>query len=434
MIYLVDYENVSLSGLAGIEKLGEEDKVVVFVGNNLGSIPFEWHIRIADSRPEVKYIRCGKVSKNYLDFQLATFCGYLMAGLENDKVYVVSKDKGYDSVVDFWTENKPDVGVKRVESIDESLGILLNKEKNQSQRQRRSGTRTRGRRNNNNRQSYSAEVPAEIPAEENKAVAVEAVETPVEETKIEAVEAVETPVEETKIEAVEAVETPVEEIKVVAAETVESPMETPTEETKNVSEEVIKDLVAAGKEPEAEEVKTVPIEAIGQAKSDGPEEALEQAEEAKAAEPEPVEEVIEEAKAAEAELVEEVIEEVKAAEAGQAAEALDESKQAEKGKEQKEKKKQKKQKEQKEQKEKKAAEPVMNKLSESTKKHIRQKIKDEQLKGGSYKTIYNIFMTEKAKNRFNTALVKAFQQERGNRIYKKLVSEFEEHLKSQKEE
>ena len=43
-------------------------------------------------------------------------------------------------------------------------------------------------------------------------------------------------------------------------------------------------------------------------------------------------------------------------------------------------------------------------------------------------------MTEKAKNRFNTALVKAFQQERGNRIYKKLVSEFEEHLKSQKEE
>ena len=220
MIYLVDYENVSLSGLAGIEKLGEEDKVVVFVGNNLGSIPFEWHIRIADSRPEVKYIRCGKVSKNYLDFQLATFCGYLMAGLENDKVYVVSKDKGYDSVVDFWTENKPDVGVKRVESIDESLGILLNKEKNQSQRKRRSGTRTRGRRNNNKRQSYSAEVPAE----ENKAAVVEAVETSVEETKIEAVEAV-------------------EEIKVEAAETVE----TPTEESKNVSEEVIKDLVAAGK-------------------------------------------------------------------------------------------------------------------------------------------------------------------------------------------
>ena len=212
-----------------------------------------------------------------------------------------------------------------------------------------------------------------------------------------------------------------------------------------MSEEVIKDLVAAGKEPEAEEdtegvkilatwniadmpvkeiivgeeeIKTVPIEAIGQAKSEGPEEALEQAEEAKAAEPEPVEEVIEEAKAAEPELVEEVIEEVKSAEAGQAAEALDESKQEE----------------QKEQKEKKAAEPVMNKLSESTKKHIRQKIKDEQLKGGSYKTIYNIFMTEKAKNRFNTALVKAFQQERGNRIYKKLVSEFEEHLKSQKEE
>lgn len=358
MIYLVDYENVSLSGLAGIEKLGEEDKVVVFVGNNLGSIPFEWHIRIADSRPEVKYIRCGKVSKNYLDFQLATFCGYLMAGLENDKVYVVSKDKGYDSVVDFWTENKPDVGVKRVESIDESLGILLNKEKNQSQRQRRSGTRTRGRRNNNNRLGHSAEAPAEVLTEE---IRVEAVQT------VEAAEAVEISAETPAEVAVEAEEVRVEAAEAVeTAETAEAPAEIPTEEIR--------------------------VEAA------------------------------------------EVTEEPKPAESERDIEVTEKPKQAEKGKEQKEKKQKKKQKEQKEQKEQKASEPVMNKLSESTKKHIRQKIKDEQLKGGSYKTIYNIFMTEKAKNRFNTALVKAFQQERGNRIYKKLVSEFEEHLKSQKEE
>ena len=52
-IYLIDYENVNLSGLSGIETLSELDRVYLFYGANPGYIPFEKHILIAKTPADV---------------------------------------------------------------------------------------------------------------------------------------------------------------------------------------------------------------------------------------------------------------------------------------------------------------------------------------------------------------------------------------------
>lgn len=358
MIYLVDYENVNLSGMIGIENLEEKDHVVVFLGNNTGAIPFEWHIRIMDSKAQVKYIKCGKVSKNYLDFQLATFCGYIMAGLEHEKIYVVSKDKGFDSIVDFWTENKEDVQIARIEAIDESLDIPrpMNKQKERSAKPKKQNNKKNNKKGRNRQEEKVIEESLEM----LQGVSVEEASVPIE-------------VEDVAVEA---------EVQM-------QPEEAPIEREEQAQPEEV---------PVEEEEQVQPEEA-----------AVEEAEQAQ------VEEVtVEEEEQAQPEAI--VVEAAEQAQPEESVVGVEVPKRAPRTRKRREKEVQ---------------PEKINKLSETTKKHIRQKIKDEQLNGGNYKTIYNIFMTQSAKNRFNTALVKAFQQEQGNRIYKKLLSEFESHVKSQ---
>ncbi len=101
-IYLIDYENTGVKGLYGIEKLHEEDLIVVFYGPKTGAVPFDDHVRISSAVSHVEYIKTSKTAKNYLDFQLTTYLGYLTAHTGVKDYCIVSKDSGYDSVVDFW--------------------------------------------------------------------------------------------------------------------------------------------------------------------------------------------------------------------------------------------------------------------------------------------------------------------------------------------
>lgn len=101
-IYFVDYENVHDEGLKGIAQLKSNDRVVVFYSNNIKNIPFDLHVEISKSSAEVEYIKTNKTAKNYLDFQLASYLGYCIGKGYTNEVYIISKDTGYDSVVDLW--------------------------------------------------------------------------------------------------------------------------------------------------------------------------------------------------------------------------------------------------------------------------------------------------------------------------------------------
>ncbi len=101
-IYLIDYENTGVKGLYGIERLHEDDLIVIFYGPKTGAVPFDDHVKISSAVSHVEYIKTTKTAKNYLDFQLTTYLGYLVASTGVKEYYVVSKDSGYDSVIDFW--------------------------------------------------------------------------------------------------------------------------------------------------------------------------------------------------------------------------------------------------------------------------------------------------------------------------------------------
>ena len=110
-IYLIDYENTGISGLTGIETLKKNDRVYLFYGIYTGSITFDTHIALNNTKAKIKYIKIDKSAKNYLDFQLATMSGYLIAKNKDTNFIIVSRDNGFNSVVDFWSsyhsEKKP---------------------------------------------------------------------------------------------------------------------------------------------------------------------------------------------------------------------------------------------------------------------------------------------------------------------------------------
>lgn len=58
-------------------------------------------MKICQAASQVKYIKTTKTAKNYLDFQLTTYLGYLVGQTDVKEYYVISKDSGYDSVIDF---------------------------------------------------------------------------------------------------------------------------------------------------------------------------------------------------------------------------------------------------------------------------------------------------------------------------------------------
>lgn len=105
-VYLIDYENVHAAGLAGVENCTMEDEIILLYGNNTSSIPMELHIQIASSNAKVQYHKIERTGKNYLDFQLSTIAGYLVGTTRQSEFVIVSKDSGFDAVLDFWNFQK----------------------------------------------------------------------------------------------------------------------------------------------------------------------------------------------------------------------------------------------------------------------------------------------------------------------------------------
>ena len=108
-IYLVDYENVHNDGVTDIQKLSASDRVVIFYGDSIKSIPFETHVEMMASKAAIEYIETHKVAKNYLDFQLSTYLGFLIGKDKPEHVYIITNDTGYDSVIDFWSDKNIDI-------------------------------------------------------------------------------------------------------------------------------------------------------------------------------------------------------------------------------------------------------------------------------------------------------------------------------------
>jgi hypothetical protein len=119
--YLIDYENTGENGLKGITELPEDSCVVIFYSENADKISFDMHQKFCICKTKLEFRKINTGRKNALDFQLSTYLGYLIAKSEEDRYYIVSKDNGYRSVVDFWRDKK----VRQIDFIARITGKPL---------------------------------------------------------------------------------------------------------------------------------------------------------------------------------------------------------------------------------------------------------------------------------------------------------------------
>ena len=101
--FIIDDENISIDNLATLKKLGQKDKIYIVTNNRqkLSISVLAWFLA---RKIKIKIILLESAHKDYAD-KISTF---LMGKLsrKKDKIYIVSNDKFYDDVIDFF--NKQD--------------------------------------------------------------------------------------------------------------------------------------------------------------------------------------------------------------------------------------------------------------------------------------------------------------------------------------
>ncbi len=110
---LIDFENVQPRNLELLTK--HPFRVYVFVGASQTKVSFD----LADSMQllgnNAKYIKISGNGQNALDFHVAYYVGELAAKDPDARFYIVSKDKGFDPLIDHLAKRK--IRVQRVKDL-----------------------------------------------------------------------------------------------------------------------------------------------------------------------------------------------------------------------------------------------------------------------------------------------------------------------------
>lgn len=115
--FLIDYENVKVSGFDGVSKLNENDYVIVFYSENAETLTFGLHRRINESKAKFQFQKVAVKEKNALDFQLCAYLGFLVSDTmtygedEKNFYYIVSNDKGYSVLPEYMKKFGADVKI-----------------------------------------------------------------------------------------------------------------------------------------------------------------------------------------------------------------------------------------------------------------------------------------------------------------------------------
>ena len=115
--FLIDYENVKLRPNDEVIRCEEGDEVIVFFSSCCKNIQMDAIEDIIRKQAIFSCIEVYAGSGDALDFQLSSYLGYLIGlGYENANFFIVSNDKGYDCLCDFW-QNLYNVSVKRLPRV-----------------------------------------------------------------------------------------------------------------------------------------------------------------------------------------------------------------------------------------------------------------------------------------------------------------------------
>ena len=100
MIFLVDFENTHASGFEGYHYLTEQDTLVVYYSDENSALQKGVVEDLKEKAVHVRMVKLLKQHSNALDMYIASTTGMFLD--TGEKICIVSKDKGYAAVRDFW--------------------------------------------------------------------------------------------------------------------------------------------------------------------------------------------------------------------------------------------------------------------------------------------------------------------------------------------
>lgn len=123
MYIILDYENIGSLGLNGIDKLTSKDTVCLFYSEKAHTIDLEAIEMFKNTKATIKYIKVKKTAPNYADFQIVTLTGLILGKNSEEKVAIISNDKGYVAVIDYL-KNDCVTGINRIIELAPSIADI----------------------------------------------------------------------------------------------------------------------------------------------------------------------------------------------------------------------------------------------------------------------------------------------------------------------
>jgi hypothetical protein len=119
---LIDYESVQPASLAVLDQ--EHFKTLVFIGSNQTKVPTEFAEALQRMGARAEYVRITGNGPNALDFHIAFYIGELAAKDSNAYFHIISKDTGFDPLIQHLKARKILTG--RVKSVDDIPMVKTN--------------------------------------------------------------------------------------------------------------------------------------------------------------------------------------------------------------------------------------------------------------------------------------------------------------------
>jgi hypothetical protein len=132
---LIDYENVQPQSLAGLH--ADHFKVLLFMGANQSKVPFEVADAMQRLGERAQYVKISGNGPNALDFHIAFYIGHLASTDGVAYFHVISKDAGFDPLIQHLKTKKisvsrsrciediPLLKIANVKSLPEKIDLIV---------------------------------------------------------------------------------------------------------------------------------------------------------------------------------------------------------------------------------------------------------------------------------------------------------------------
>lgn len=121
-VLLIDFENIQ--ELDSLKKMKNTDfSVRIFLGSNQSKLPVSLVRQVQPFGTRLQWIKIEGNGKNALDFHIAYSIGLLVAEDRKRRIYVLSKDTGFDPLIAYLSKNN--IPCERIEELSSFLSSKM---------------------------------------------------------------------------------------------------------------------------------------------------------------------------------------------------------------------------------------------------------------------------------------------------------------------